>query len=100
MGYPTTSISAPGLLHRRLGLFAAHHRPALELGDRPVLLDPDGVADLEFVVLVMRVILLGAPDDLAEDRVGEAALDPHHQSLVLLVADHDALQAALGHLCS
>jgi len=29
--------------------------------------------------------------------MGEAALDAHHYRLALFVADHDALQAALGH---
>src|SRR4029077_8484883 len=35
---------------RRLLFLAAHHGPALELGDRPVLLDPHDVADLELVL--------------------------------------------------
>ena len=42
-------------------------------------------------------ILLGAAHGLLHDRMGEAALDPHHDRLVVLVGDHDALQHALRH---
>src|SRR5579863_1997441 len=77
MGYPTLSIPVASRL-RRLLLFAAHHRPAFELGNRAVLLDPYDVADLELVVLVVGVILLGAADRLLENGMGEAALDSHH----------------------
>src|ERR1700691_4313491 len=77
MGYPTRSIPVASLL-RRLLLLAAHDRPALELGNRPVLFDPHRVADLEFVLLVVRVIFLRAAHRLFKQRMGEAALDLHH----------------------
>src|ERR1700691_3532496 len=52
MGYPTRSIPVASSL-RRLFLFAAHHRPALELGDGAMLFDPHHVADLELVLFVV-----------------------------------------------
>src|SRR5579883_730457 len=79
-------------------LVAPDHRPALELGDRAVLLDPHDVADRVLVVLVMRVVLLRAAHGLLEHRVREAALDAHHARLRLLVAHHDALELSLRHV--
>src|ERR1700674_1210816 len=76
---------------------ALDHRPALEPGYRPVLLDPYDVADREFVLLVVGVIVLGAPYRPLEERVGEAALDTDDHRLVLLVAHHRALQHAFRH---
>src|SRR5216684_3313699 len=52
------SLQAPSLAL----LLALDHDPALELGNRPMLLDLDQVADRIFVVLVMGVIFLGAAD--------------------------------------
>src|SRR5262249_9226825 len=78
-------------------LLAARHRPALQSRDRPVLLDPDNVADRELVVLVVRVVVLGAPHRLLQERMGEAALDADDHGLVLLVAHHRALQHAFRH---
>src|SRR5271157_2037249 len=97
MGYPTYSLSGVALLRRFL-LLATNHGPALELGDRAVLLDPNGIADLELVVLVVRVVLLRAAHRLLEQGVGVTALNAHHHRLALFVAHHDALQATLGHL--
>src|ERR1700739_1730312 len=97
MGYPTYFLNPASSL-RRLLLLATHHRPALELGDGAVLLDPHGVAHLELVALVVGVVFLRPADGLSEDRMREAALDAHHHRLALFVAHHDALQAALGHL--
>src|SRR5580704_4139961 len=97
MGYPIHSNSITPRSGRLLFL-AAHHGPALELGDRPVLLDPHDVADLELVLLVVRVVLLRAAHRLLEQGMGEAALDLHHQCLALLVAHHDALEGTLWHL--
>jgi hypothetical protein len=54
---------------------ALDHLPALGLRLRRAFLDADGIADLEFVVLVVRAVLLGLPDRLLENRVLEAALD-------------------------
>src|SRR5437763_10462617 len=73
-------------------LFAPDHGPALQLRDRLALLDPHLVARLELVVLVMRMVVLGAADRLLVDRVGEAAIDADHNRLGLLVADDHALK--------
>src|SRR5260370_34229188 len=80
----------------RLCLAPGHGR-ALEPGYRPVLLDPYDVADREFVLLVVGVIVLGAPHRLLEERMGEAALDADDHRLVLLVAHRRALQHAFRH---
>src|SRR6202050_1338858 len=95
MGYPLNSS-----LSRALGSFllAAHDRPALKLGNRPVLFDPHQVADLEFILLIVRVVLLRTAHRLLEQRMGVAAFDTHHQSLGLLVAHNDTVQHTLRHL--
>src|SRR5262249_55834847 len=73
-------------------LLAPDHRPVLVLGDRAILLDLHHVADGVFVVLVVGVVFLRAPDGLLEHRMGEPALDAHDARLRLLVAHHDALE--------
>src|SRR3954447_16595420 len=78
-------------------LFAPDNRPALQLRDRLALLDPHHVARLELVVLVVRVVVLGAADRLLVDRVGEAAIDAHHHRLGLLVAHDHALKGTFRH---
>src|SRR5262249_31824133 len=78
-------------------LLALDDLPALELGDRPVLLNPHDVAYRVFVGLVVGVILLRPPHGLLQHRMGEAPLDADHHGLVLLVAHHGALQRALRH---
>src|SRR6266481_1730071 len=85
-------------LGRSLRLLALDHDPALQLGDRRMLLDLHDIADRTFVLLVMRVVLLGAAHRLLHHRVRKAALNPHHDGLRLLVAHHLALQYALRHL--
>src|SRR5947199_9902135 len=82
----------------RFLLFAPDHGPALQLRDRLALLDPHHVARLELVVLIVRVIVLRAADRLLVDRMGEAAIDPHHNRLGLLVADDHALKRTFRHL--
>src|SRR3954464_3564581 len=79
-------------------VFAPDHGPALQLRDRLALLDPHHVARLEFVLLVVRVIVLGATDRLLVDRVREAAIDAHHHRLGLLVADDHALKGTFRHI--
>src|SRR4051812_1695440 len=79
-------------------LFAPDHGPALQLRDRLALFDPHGVARLELIVLVVRVIVLRAADGLLVDRVGEATIDAHHDGLRLLVADDHALQSTFRHV--
>src|SRR4051812_41408736 len=90
----------PSRSHHVLFLLALDHFPALELRNRPALLDPDDVAHREFVLLVMGVVFLRATHSLLHHRMGEAALDPHHHGLVLLVAHHGAMQRTLRHLAS
>src|SRR5215813_6554425 len=80
-----------------LFLLALDHFPALELGNRPVLLDPHDVADAVFVGVVVGVIPLRPPHRLLQQRVGEAALDADNHGLVLLVAHHGALEHPLRH---
>src|SRR5580658_5975968 len=63
-----------------------------------MLFDPHHVADLELVVLVVRVVLLRAPNRLFEHRMSKATLDLDHHRLGLFVAYHDALQGTLWHL--
>ena len=48
--------------------------------------------------VVVRVVVLRAADGLLVDRVGEAAIDAHHDRLGLLVADDHALQSTFRHL--
>src|SRR5580704_11838248 len=88
------SSRAPCALLLRL-LLAPGHGPALELRDRTMFLDPHDVADRIFILLVVGVIVLAAPNGLLEHRVREAALDADHHRLVLLVAHHDALEHPL-----
>src|SRR5215212_9471682 len=76
----------------------ADEDPLLELRDRPRLLDEHRIAHLGGVVLVVGVVVLRPAHGLLEDRVRETALGLHDDRLVLLVADHDALQKALWHL--
>src|ERR1700712_547319 len=78
-------------------LLALDHGPALQLGDRRVLLDPHDVADPVLVGLVVGVILLRPPHGLLHDGMREAALHANHHGLGLLVADDNALQRSLRH---
>ncbi len=79
------------------GLDAVENLPRLGLGDRTRLLDADGVAGLELVALVVRVVLLRAADDLPVQRVLHLALDQHGHGLVGLVGNHGPDEDALGH---
>src|SRR3954471_2349508 len=78
-------------------LLAPDDRPALQLRNRAVFLEPDDVADGELVGFVVGVILLRTPHGLFQDRVREAAFDADNDGLVLLVAHHGALQHPLRH---
>src|SRR4051812_20674349 len=69
--------------------------PALQLAERPRLGDADHVARMVLVVLVVRVVLLGARHLLAVQRVRVAALHLHHHRLVHLVG-HDGADAGLA----
>src|SRR5437868_4824626 len=86
------------MISGRFLLLAPDHGPALQLRDRLALLDPHHVARMELTVLVVRVVVLRAADRLLVDRMGEAAIDPHHHRLGLLVADDHALQRTFRHL--
>src|SRR5689334_9634454 len=78
-------------------MLAPDDGPALELGDRLAFLNPHGVARLELVVLVVRVVVLRTADRLLVDRMGEAAIDAHHHRLGLLVANDHALKLTFRH---
>src|SRR5690349_21422153 len=84
------------LLALRRG-FLAGQNPALQLRHRAAFLDPDHVADLGRVGLVMGVIVLGAAHRLLQKRMSEATLHLHHHRLVVLVGDDDSLKDAFGH---
>src|SRR6476661_1499986 len=89
---------SPRLKSGGLLVLAPDHGPALELGDRLAFLDPHGVARLELVVLVVRMVVLRPADRLLVDRMGEAAIDAHHHRLGLLVADDHALKCTFRHV--
>src|SRR5512145_1068137 len=95
---PSPSCFPRASRSHHLLLLAADDFPALEPGERATLLDPDDVVHVVFVGLVVGVVFLGAAHRLLHYRMGEAAFDPHHHGLVLLVANDDALQHALRHL--
>src|SRR3954447_20600244 len=65
--------------------------PALGGGQRAGLHDPDPVAHATLVLLVVRLELAGAAQDLAVQPVLDAVLDGDDHGLVHLVADHQAL---------
>src|SRR6185295_7746051 len=84
--------------------------PALELGERPGLLDADAVADLRRVPLVVSVESARALDRPGVLGMLHAALYLDHDRLVSLVGDHaadasrpapaslDAIEFRLGYL--
>src|SRR5690349_4802174 len=65
--------------------------PALGGRQRPGLHDQDPVADARSVLLVVRLDLARAAQDLAVERVLHAVLDLDHDGLVHLVAHHVTL---------
>src|SRR3954447_3756901 len=65
--------------------------PPLGGGQRPGLHDLDAVADAGDVLLVVRLQLAGAPDDLAVQAVLHTVLDLDDDGLLHLVAHHEAL---------
>src|SRR6186997_2490389 len=79
-------------------LLAPDHGPALELGNRPTLLDPHQIANRVRVGFVVRVVLLRAADRLFHRRVRKTPVDAHDNGFVLLVADNNALERTLRHL--
>src|SRR6201996_627651 len=92
--WPAKAGSASG----RFLLLAPDHGPALQLRDRLAFLDPNHVARLELVVLVVRVIVLRTADRLLVDRMGEAEINAHHHRFGLLVADDHALKGTFRHI--
>src|SRR5260370_9644323 len=83
--YPEVVCGEAELTSGSFLLFAPDHGPALHLRDRLALLDPHHVARLELVVLVVRVVVFRLAYSLLVDWMGEAALDAHHNRLVLPV---------------
>src|SRR5262249_19629513 len=78
-------------------LAVLHYHPALVLGDRLALLDPDDVADLERVFFVVRMEFLRPTHGLLEQRMHVAPLHLDHHGLAVLVRYHHTLQYALRH---
>src|SRR6478736_5825984 len=68
-----------------------HDAPTLGGGQRTGLHDQDPVADATVVLLVVRLELGRASQDLAVEGVLDAVLDGDHDGLVHLVADDEAL---------
>src|SRR3954470_4850140 len=68
-----------------------HDPPVLGGGQRAGLHEEHAVPDATRVRLVVRLVLLRAPDRLAVQRVLHAVLDGDDDGLVHLVADHEAL---------
>src|SRR5487761_1459867 len=93
---PASSRSAFVANHRGhlLGLLQDfRYPPPLGRGQRPGLHQQHPVADAAGVVGVVRGVLLRPPDDLAVLGVLDPVLGEHHDGLVHLVADHEALAA-------
>src|SRR6266516_2549896 len=98
---PSSSSQFPRTLRSHNLLFLAlDYFPPLELGERATLLNPHDVAHVVLVGFIVGIIFLRAPHRLFHDWMREAALDAHHHGLVLLTADHDALERAPRHVCS
>src|SRR5207249_9031423 len=95
---PSSSKFPRPLRSHGLLLLAPNHLPAFELGQWPALYDPHDVVDMVLIGLIVGIVFLGTPHRLLHDRMGEAALDPHHNGLILFVAHYDALERALWHL--
>src|SRR5262245_8464469 len=93
-------LSLSGRSSRSLNflLLAPDHGPALELGNRPALLDPHQIANRVRVGFIVCVVLLRATDGLLHRRVRKTPVDAHDNGLVLLVADNHALERTLRHL--
>src|SRR5436305_4271724 len=72
------------------GLHDLGQAPALRLGQRTRLDDADDVADLRLVLLVVRVELDAAPDDLLVALVRADQLDLDNDRLVHRARDNDA----------
>src|SRR5688572_22050629 len=68
--------------------------PALRAAERPALDDPDGVAGVRLVALVVGVERRRGADDLLVDAVTPGDVDPHRDRLVGPVGNHDALAHA------
>src|SRR5690606_20771702 len=99
-GKPSPVCSKSGLLclgFSLLGLSLGQDNPTLVPGDRGRLLDEHYIANLVGIVLVVSLVLLRHAHGLLHYRMGEAALDLDHNSLIVLVADDSALQDALWH---
>src|SRR4051812_10508705 len=80
----TVSPRSPG------DLLDFHEPPVLRLRERPRLDDPDDVADVRLVLLVVRMELAAAPDHLLVPRVDPDQVDLDDDRLVHRVGDDDA----------
>src|SRR5665811_220600 len=78
-------------------LLTRQHNPSFLSRDRRAFFDPNLLAHLALVALVMGVIVFGPANRLLEQGMREATLDLDHDGLVVLVADHDPKQNAFWH---
>src|SRR5687767_5943572 len=85
------TVSYPLALNLRRAFDDAHECPPLALAERPRFGDHHRVADLGFVLLVVRDERRGALLRLAVDVVLHAPLGRDHDALLHLVADDHAL---------
>src|SRR5262249_28049824 len=67
------------------------HRPALVVRQRTALDDPDAVADLALVLLVVRLVADALGQVLAVLSVPDEPRDDHHDRLVHLIRDDHSL---------
>src|SRR6056297_4257782 len=90
---PRVSTMPQGAVGLRL-----QHLPAFRFRLRRAFDDPNGIANLVGVVLVVSPVLLGLTDGLLHHRMLEAAFDRHGDGLGVGVRGHDTLKNTFGHL--
>src|SRR5262245_53552440 len=91
------SPTGAALPQAALRLPVLQYDPSLVLGDRSALLDPHHVADLEGIVLVVRVELLRPAHGLLQEGMGVTALHLEHDGLGVLVGNHYDMPNQLRH---
>src|SRR5690606_2925218 len=90
----------PGLrLDYACGHEPAHHRPRHVAADGTTFCDFDRIAFVVLIGFIMRLVTIGADDDLAVDRMLDTTFDADDDRLVHLVADNFADQRTLALGC-
>src|SRR5271166_1538351 len=98
MRHPSSALVPRACRSQDFSLLALDHFPTFELGKWSTLFDPDDVAYMVLVGLVMGIVFFRAAHGLLHDGMGKSALDTHDYGLVLLIADNNPLQCAFRHL--